>query len=260
MLKNNIIIYDHECPMCQVYTGAFIKFELLDEHGRQKYSELDNLSCNVLIDKDRAKNEIALIDIDRQEVRYGLESLFYILSHHFPALNLLFHQQWFVFVLKKLYKFISYNRKVIAPSSKQSNNSCIPDFDLKYRVLYILLMMGVVAYFSIYFQVFMAFWLYWICQVFLSLKMNKIINFFAQREDKKIHEDLESKVKTSISYLGHHITILLIGFLLLIPSVFYPQLLLYNMAVVSLVFIKEFWRRIINCLFLFSITSVQNDK
>ncbi|WP_243754711.1 hypothetical protein [Flavobacterium jejuense] len=42
--------------------------------------------------------------------------------------------------LKKLYKFISYNRKVIAPSTSKNENNmqCVPTFNVKYRLLYIL--------------------------------------------------------------------------------------------------------------------------
>ena len=93
MLKNNVIIYDHECPMCATYTGAFLKFELLDKNGRYKYSDLDKFPANALIDKDRARHEIALVDTQKMEVRYGLESLFYILSQQFPAFSLLFKQK-----------------------------------------------------------------------------------------------------------------------------------------------------------------------
>lgn len=121
MLKNNVIIYDHECPMCAVYTSAFLKFELLDTEGRYKYADLEQFPAKSLIDKDRARHEIALIDTEKMEVRYGLESLFYILAQRFPALSLLFEQRWFVLIMKQLYYFISYNRKVIAPSSDRKS-------------------------------------------------------------------------------------------------------------------------------------------
>lgn len=43
------------------------------------------------------------------------------------------------FLLKKLYSFISYNRKVIIPNKKPSEKvlQCIPSFNYKYRIFYI---------------------------------------------------------------------------------------------------------------------------
>lgn len=231
MLKNNTIIYDHECPMCAVYTGAFIKFGLLDQNGRHRYAALNDFACNVLIDKDRARHEIALVDTENQEVRYGLDSLFYILGNRFPILNMLFKKSWFRLIMKQLYYFISYNRKVIAPSSKPNANACVPDFDLKQRVLYILLMLYVVALFSVHFNIFFEFWLYWACQVIFS------VSYFKSNS-------LEEKVQQSIHYLGHQITILIIGSLLMLPTLFFPNFLFFNAFVTILVMSREFYRRV----------------
>ncbi len=227
MLKNNVIIYDHECPMCVAYTGAFVKFELLDKNGRYKYADLPEFPTHQLIDKDRARHEIALLDTEKQEVRYGLESLFYILENRFPALNLLFRQQWFLLIIKQLYYFISYNRKIIAPSLYQTEKSCNPDFNLKYRALYILVMLYVVGGFAIYFNQFASFWVYWVAQVIFGL----VSPAFKDNHEK------------TITYLGHQITILLIGSLLLLPSIIFPNLLFYNLIASLLVMIREGWRR-----------------
>jgi ABC-type antimicrobial peptide transport system permease subunit len=211
--------------MCAVYTGAFIKFDLLDKDGRFRYADLKDFKCDIAIDKDRARHEIALIDTEKQEVRYGLESLFYILSNRLPFLQILFRQNWFVLIMKQLYYFISYNRKVIAPSSVQNEYSCNPDFHLKYRALYILVMMYVVGYFAYSFGQFLTYWIYWAFQVIFA------IYYFGK------------DIPKSMSYLGHQITILLIFFSLLIPSIFLPNLLSINIVIAAVIAIKEVWRR-----------------
>jgi hypothetical protein len=213
--------------MCAVYTGAFIKFELLEGNGRYKFADLQQLPLASIIDKDRARHEIALVDVEKKEVRYGLESLFYILGNHFPFLQFIFKQKWFRSFSQPLYYFISYNRKVIAPSSKQSPESCNPDFHLKYRVLYILLMMYVVGGIAFYFGLFPYFWAYWTIQIVFS------ILYFSKRGD----------MRKSIAYLGHQITILLIGSLLLIPAMILPKLLIYNLIIAGLVLGREYLRR-----------------
>jgi hypothetical protein len=129
--------------------------------------------------------------------------------------------------MQPLYYFISYNRKVIAPSSTQNSQSCNPDFHLKYRVLYILLMMYVVGVFAFSFGLFPIYWAYWAIQVLFS------ILYFSKKGD----------MRKSIAYLGHQITILLIGCLLLIPSMFLSNLLVYNLIIVGLVIGREYWRR-----------------
>jgi hypothetical protein len=133
-LSDHTLIYDNECPMCDLYTNAFIKTGMLDENGRQCYS--DDLTQK--IDLSRARNEIALVNRKTGEVIYGIDSLFKIVSNSFSFLKPVFNLKIFHFLVSKLYSFISYNRKVIAPAKVfQAPGSCTPDFQLGYRVLYI---------------------------------------------------------------------------------------------------------------------------
>jgi hypothetical protein len=136
-LKNNIIIYDDECPMCRLYTYGFTRTGMLDSGGRMPYTIIDtNLSCS--IDKDRARNEIALVDTEHNTVTYGIDSLMKILSNRFGFFTPLFRFKPFYSSMQALYKFISYNRRVIIPSREYNKaGACIPDFNLKYRLLYI---------------------------------------------------------------------------------------------------------------------------
>jgi hypothetical protein len=136
-LKNHIIIYDDECPMCDLYTGAFVKTKMLGKDGREPYSWLPS-SIKKQIDTKRACNEIALVNAKEGTVIYGVDSLFAILGNRFPFLKPLFSFKPFRLVIKKFYSLISYNRRVIIPAEKfESKNSCTPDFNLKYRLLYI---------------------------------------------------------------------------------------------------------------------------
>jgi predicted DCC family thiol-disulfide oxidoreductase YuxK len=133
-LHNHVILYDADCPMCNLYTKAFVKTGMLDSHGRVPYSP------NTLppqVNAKRACNEIALVNCATQEVTYGIDSLFKILAIRFSFLNPLFKLSIFRAVVSQLYAFISYNRKVIAPAP-QTENSCTPDFNLSYRVAYLI--------------------------------------------------------------------------------------------------------------------------
>ncbi len=91
-----------------------------------------------LVDFDRAKNEIALVDHNRNKVVYGLDSLLLIIGNSFPLLEKIARIQTLYWFFKRLYSFVSYNRKQIIPSAKnKTEQSCVPDFNLKYRIAYI---------------------------------------------------------------------------------------------------------------------------
>ncbi|MBL6446272.1 DUF393 domain-containing protein [Fulvivirga sp. 29W222] len=134
-LKNHTLIYDDECPMCKIYSGAFIRCGMLDNDGRISYDKLQE-TLELDLDLGKARNEITLINKENKQVLYGIDSLFMIIGHCFPVLNVLFKQDAFKAACRLLYRFISYNRNVIAPGS--SDNRCIPDFNFKYRWTYIL--------------------------------------------------------------------------------------------------------------------------
>ncbi len=144
-LKDHVILYDAECPMCKVYTHAFTTTGMLDKTGRAPYQEIPGFACPV-VDRQRAVNEIALVNKVTGEVSYGIDSLFKVIAHSFPVFRPLFAFRPFVWLMRKLYAFISYNRKVIIPAPKRSAHSIQPSFNLRYRISYLLFTALVVGY------------------------------------------------------------------------------------------------------------------
>src|SRR5689334_9317898 len=116
-LKDHVILYDSVCPMCNLYTKGFIEAGMLEQNGRLPYQQIpDKISC--LVDQKRFVNEIALVDTSSGNVYYGVESLLRIIGHSVPLLMPLFKMKVFIKMADKLYKFISFNRRVIAPQEK----------------------------------------------------------------------------------------------------------------------------------------------
>lgn len=140
-LHNYLILYDAECPMCNLYTDAFTKSGMLDPNGRAAYQTA--LEACPLVDRQRAVNEIALIDTRTGEVRYGIDSLFKIIGHSIPLLRPLFAWPPFQWTMRKAYSFISYNRKVIIPAPKTATLQ--PSFSLKYRIAWLLFTIAIAA-------------------------------------------------------------------------------------------------------------------
>ena len=136
-LNNHQILFDAECPMCSLYTKAMVSTGMLDEHGRKAYQQVPAAACP-MVDRQRAVNEIALVNQTTGEVTYGIQSLFKIIGTAIPVLRPLFAFSPFVWLMTKVYAFISYNRRVIIPASHTDANQLQPTFKLNYRIAYLL--------------------------------------------------------------------------------------------------------------------------
>ncbi|WP_336959101.1 DCC1-like thiol-disulfide oxidoreductase family protein [Chryseobacterium contaminans] len=237
-LKNHTLIYDNECPMCALYSKGFTKCGMLDTDGREAFTEISARNKN-LIDFNRAKNEIALIDSENNKVIYGLDSLLIIIGNSFPLLEKIARIQPLYWLFKKVYSFVSYNRKQIIPSEKDNTEqSCVPDFNLKYRVAYIIF----VALFSAY-----------ILSVYSDKSgISLVPNFFRELAvcvGQILWQTLFLKVylKDKIwDYLGNMMTVSLLGTLLLIPAMltnFTPVFYLIYFGVVVFIMFLEHLRR-----------------
>jgi hypothetical protein len=111
---------------------------MLDENGRQDFCSLAPTAYPHM-DSARSRDEIALVNTQTGHITYGIDSLFKILSNCFPVLKWIFNWKIFHYAMSKLYSFVSFNRKVIAPASVfELPGSCTPSFNLKYRWAYII--------------------------------------------------------------------------------------------------------------------------
>jgi hypothetical protein len=134
-LSNHTLVYDNECPMCDLYTRSFIKTGMLDENGRVMYG---CARVPASFDNQRARNEIALVDYETGTVTYGIDSLVKVLGHSFPLVKKVSEIRPVKHFLRLLYSFISYNRKVIAPAEEfEKRGSCTPTYHSGYRIAYI---------------------------------------------------------------------------------------------------------------------------
>ncbi|WP_267402435.1 MULTISPECIES: hypothetical protein [unclassified Chryseobacterium] len=236
-LTKHTLIYDNECPMCNIYSKGFIKAGMLDESGREAFTELTIKNKN-LINFNRAKNEIALVDHEKNKVMYGLDSLLLIIGNSFPTLEKIARIKPLYWFFKKLYSFVSYNRKQIIPSKNNSETAGIPDFNLKYRLAYI----AFVVFFSAF-----------VLSIF-STKLGLGLNQNYWREFAICIGQivwqvifLKTHLKDKIwNYLGNMMTVSLIGTLLLIPALFLNlnpiANVIYFGTVVSIMFLEHIRR------------------
>jgi len=205
-LENQTLLYDEDCPLCRVYTSGFIKAGMLDENGKKPYCQLSDEEQN-FIDVKRASNEIALVDNQNKTVIYGIDSLLKVIGFSFPWMEKIGNLKPIKYFLKKLYSFISYNRKVIIPSKikKEIKLQCVPDFNFKYRILYILFAAITSSFLINKFNISFIFSKTIIFTAVLLL-IQSILLFKFSKEIKLI-------------YLGNFATSILFGSLLLLPII-----------------------------------------
>ncbi|SDH43544.1 hypothetical protein SAMN04487996_13725 [Dyadobacter soli] len=143
-LHNHIILYDAECPMCNLYTGAFVRNGLLDADGREAYQQYGAACPN--LDWQRAVNEIALVNQATGEVTYGVASLLKVCGNALPFLAPLFRWKPFLWLAGKAYAFISYNRRVIVPPVAEKRFGYQPSLNIKYRIAWLIFAWIIASY------------------------------------------------------------------------------------------------------------------
>lgn len=240
-LPNHLILFDAECPLCDTYTKAFVKTGMLDAGGRASYQQLEAGSCP-MVDRQRAVNEIALVNLQTGEVTYGIHSLFKILGATLPVFKGLFTFAPFVWLMTKVYRFFSYNRRVVIPVDVENKN-LQPTFRLGYRVGYLVFAWLLVSY---------------ILTKYAALLEGMVPVGNAWREYLICGGQVlfQGLVVTLVApqkrwdYLGNMMTISLAGALLLLPIVLLSSVIeaqplfytLYFMAVAGLMFLEHIRR------------------
>lgn len=240
-LANQTLIYDEDCPLCRAYSSAFVKTGMLDENGKMPYSQLQ--AC-AFVDHDRAANEIALVDVANRKTIYGIDSLLAVIGNSFPIVEKIGKTALVHFHLKKLYRFISYNRKVIMPNAKVAANrvQCLPEFNIRYRIFYLVFATVVTALTLNAYSVLLPQMKFGGLQLEFGLAVGQIIfqAFFVFRKG----------FRTTLDYSGHLLTVSLMGSLLLLPMLIASQFfhigefvsVNYFLLVATIMFVEHFRR------------------
>lgn len=135
-MKNKILVYDDNCPLCTWYSGLFVKYGFLNAEGRKPFSTLDD-KLLAKIDFDKSRNEIPLLDTSTHKVVYGIDALLEVLDQKIPFIKATGNFAPLKWILKKVYKLVSFNRKVIvAKKCGPSTIDCSPDYNFLYRFIF----------------------------------------------------------------------------------------------------------------------------
>jgi hypothetical protein len=242
-LENQTLLYDADCPLCRVYTKGFIDVGMLDGNGKKPYCQLSD-DEQFFVDVKRASNEIALVDNVNKTVIYGIDSLLKVIGFSFPWMEKVGNWKPVKYFLKKLYSFISYNRKVIIPSrkNKEIKLQCVPDFNYKYRFIYI----GFAWLISSFLD------FNYLKSLHLEYSNFSLIAFgiFIQMPFQGLFL-FNLKKEIILNYIGNLMTISLFGSLVLIPILILNQFLDVNyyfhliyFGITFLILVYEHYRRL----------------
>ena len=211
--ENKVIVYDDACPMCSLYTGAFIKCGLLGRQGRVAFSSLAKADGFDIV---RAKEEIPLLDTNGRETLYGVDSLVYILGQRFSFVPAIMKVKPVNYFFRRLYKMVSFNRRVIIPSRPSAKGiDCAPPFSLKYRIAFIVFAV-VLSSFITYLFGRSAAGCFLLDAHRSGLAMLLIAGTGWVLQGATALVFLENK---KLEYLGHMCVVMIMGVLLLLPSI-----------------------------------------
>ena len=237
-LQNYKLLIDADCPMCRLYGNVFEAKGFIEKGTCSPYQTID-LSIANMVDMNRAKSEIAFVNTLNSEVVYGLDAFKAIFSNAYPILNPVINLKLLDWIGKKVYNFISTNRKIIAPATI-SGNDCTPTLNLKYRLFYILFV-ALFSSFVIYnYSISINQMMGWGSSIYRELIM-----CFGQILWQSIflHKLLKDKM---LDYLGNMMTVSLIGTILLLPMLLFntsPIVYLgYFMMVVGIMLLEHLRR------------------
>lgn len=243
-LENQTLLYDENCPLCNLYTSGFVKSGMLDKNGRKSYCQLSEEEQS-FVDLKRAPNEIALVNNTTKTVVYGIDSLLKVIGFSFPWIEKLGTIKPIHFILTKVYSFVSYNRKVIIPGNVKEDNKlqCTPDFNYKYRFVFIGFALTITT-----------FVLFGFSNLIPSLPKTSIFREIILAFGQIVFQSLfllKRDKETIINYAGNLMTISLMGSLILVPILILnqfanlPQFLILGWFVITVfIMFAEHFRRV----------------
>jgi len=212
MIKHKKLLIDQDCPMCQAYGSAFTKYRLIDSATVTPY-QTAHPNFTAAIDMDRAKNEIALYCTKTNKTKYGIDAMIEIVSQPKGIFRKILSIKPVHSGLIVLYRFVSFNRKVIAPAATIPNlRSCTPSVNLLYNWSFILFCALITGYILNHFAL----------QINRTFAMNHdpwpiYLICFGQIIWQSVAVLMVNR-KKYLAYLGNMSTVSLSGGLLLAPA------------------------------------------
>ena len=125
-MKNYTIVFDNQCAVCSIGVKTLKQIGVMGDNNTLELNafEQNKIACNV--DPQKACNEMAVIDQETLEVRYGYDGYVNLVSLRSERLGRVMAKKWVKNFFNPFYVFLASNRRVIAPL-KESGTVCRPE-------------------------------------------------------------------------------------------------------------------------------------
>lgn len=219
-LENKLIIYDSNCKVCTSFRDAILKVTSIPESAVVAYKDLPE-HINQHVDADRFKNEMALVDPVNGKTIYGAEGVAYIFSTQSNLINFLFQFKPVMQLFNFFYKVQANNRYILATPKSKFKCDCLPDRVVKYRVSYILMTVTLSILLTMLFGISLA-------SLFSDLTTaNAAIQMLLMAGTGWVLQIMLAIAilkEKALDYIGHLGSIMVVGLLILIPSMIVSSL------------------------------------
>lgn len=139
-----VLIYDADCPLCRAYTKGLVLTGALPAEDRVTSHAITDPALIDRLDPVRQRHEIPFVDLDTGEAQYGVEAILTITQGRWPRFTRFLRDTLLFELGKRFYAFVSYNRRLLfpAPPERPHLMDLTPDFDLGYRIGFLVLLFG----------------------------------------------------------------------------------------------------------------------
>ncbi len=239
--SNKIIFFDNGCRVCRAGASLVSGTGISDQLNPLQTIE-KSMVCD--LDKTRYCNEIAVLDKETKETRYGVKGMLWVLEERIGKIVNVFLWPPLYYSIDFLYHIFSYNRKMIAPVYGKVENDCKPEFNWTYRLVYISLCVVI--------SVLVTFWMGESLSHLTWFKMNGLAMLLFAGTGWITHIIMFPlfRIPEKMEYLGHLCTVMLSGILLQVPFLIYcsvfgvnEMLLLFSLVLSDVLMIYMHFKR-----------------
>ena len=235
-----ILYFDKSCRVCKVSTKIVSASGISTKANFKPLQQIDiKEMCS--IDAARYCNELAVLDTQSKEVKYGISGILWYLEDKWGKWLSIFLFPPIFQLLNFLYLIFSYNRRMIAPVYEKLDKDCQPNFHWGFRLSYIFLA-GIFSLFSSY-------WLGNALKGYFDSALSYVLLVVVGWILHSLFIQIYS-VKEKMEYYGHLTTVVLSGTLVQIPFLllfgFWPNnyMLLFSIVLSDIFMLYAHYKRV----------------
>ncbi len=212
-LDNKVIIYDSNCRVCTSYRNAMLKFTHIPKEKTAAFQTLPD-ELTRLVDPDKFKNGMALIDTTGAHTIYGSAAVAHILASQYGFLDTLLRLKPFSLLFDFIYQTQAYNRYIMATPRNRFKCDCEPDRVVKYRISYIVITLVIATLLTALFGISLRHFFTGISASEAAMQMLLMAGSGWALQMLLAAALLKDK---AIDYIGHLGSIMVVGTLILVP-------------------------------------------